>query len=388
MVTESVSPLLNFFDTFAGRNVLTTAVTTIVAVLVVDGGLDILGKLLDNHVGQSISPSMHSNAEAFIQGEPFDENLLREMQIRLTVGDQWIAPIESRAFWVLSLIYTVVASLRVYFRSRSIAAPLENLAEKSTRIAQGKLGEPMAIDPSAPAEARRLVTNFNRLTLQLNALEEDLQFSMSSIAHELRTPLTVVRGYLMGAKDGVIELNAETVERALSSIEGLERIVFDLDTLSTLERTALSYKFNTIDVCKLVQNVVNEFQMSGMKVTASGNAEPVFIDGDIDRLRQILSNVLENARRYSGADKPVLVETLLTDLNVQVTVADNGPGFDSEAINNAMRAFWRGDSSRVGDNGAGLGLAIARALARGHGGDLILGNNSSGGARISLILPR
>jgi len=387
MVTKSVNIFKGFFDTIAIRYALTIAIMVIVGVVFVEGSMRILSAQLDAHFAPYNIPKVDENYLDFVTGRPFDISLLRKSENMLMDYNNFTKKIETGAAYFLCILYACIASAWGYTRSRSIALRLTALADKSTELARGKLGGQLPIDQSAPVEERRLVENFNRLILQLNAMEEDLQYSMSSIAHEIRTPLTVVRGYLTGAKDRVIKLDDETLDRALSSIEGLERIILDLDTLSRLERTELAFQFDDIDASELVQTVAEEFQVAGMRIKLSGADQSRVVRGDYVRVKQILSNILENARRYVGTSTPVSVDISETDKHVAITVVDSGPGFDEEALSNAMRAFWRGDAARVGESGSGLGLAIARAFARGHGGELVLGNRPMGGASITVLLP-
>jgi len=388
MVTKSAKPVLAFFDTIAGRYALSFAVMIVVGVVVIVGLLIIQVNLTDSLFEPTATKEMIENQLAFEAGKPFDAMLLQKHWQMIDEYDRWMRLVDLFFFIVVCLLYACVASVWAYSRSRSIAQPLTVLAEKSTDIARGELGEEIPVDQSAPIEARRLVENFNRLTMQLNSMEEDLQYSMSSIAHEMRTPLTIVRGYLTGAKDGVITLNDVTLDRALSSVEGLERIILDLDTLSRLERTELAFQFDDIDAIDVVRTVVEEFHVSGMPIELTDTNKSTIVRGDYVRIKQIVSNIIENARRYVGKDKPVSVEVTNTDKHVKIIVADKGPGFDQKALANATRAFWRGDSARVGESGSGLGLSIARALAHGHGGDLLLDNLPKGGASVTVLLPR
>ena len=376
-----------FFDTIAGRYALSFAVLVIVGVVVIVGLMEVAVYLLDSLFEPIATVEMIENELAFQAGKPFDAILLRKHWTLIDEYDRWMRVVDLLCFIVVCLLYACVASVWAYSRSRSIAQPLTALAEKSTEIARGELGGDIPVDQSAPIEARRLLENFNHLTKQLNAMEIDLQYAMSSIAHEMRTPLTIVRGYLTGAKDGVITLNDVILDRALSSVEGLERIILDLDTLSRLERAELAFQFDDIDATDVVRSVVEEYRLSGMLIELVDTNQPIIVRGDYVRIKQIVSNIIENARRYVGADKPVSVEVTKEDKHVKILVTDTGPGFDQAALINATRAFWRGDSARVGESGSGLGLSISRALAQGHGGDLLLDNLPTGGASVTVLLP-
>ncbi len=218
----------------------------------------------------------------------------------------------------------------------------------------------------------------------------------SDVAHELRTPLSVLRGELEAIQDGLMEADPERIEALLAQVGLLERLVHDLRTLTRAEARDLALATAPLDVAALAGDVVTTFRPAAHRadvaldvVTPDGAA---FVDGDADRLRQVIGNLLDNALRHAPAGG-----TVRTTVGhgagshgpeVHLRVEDDGAGLPEGLEAEVFDRFVRGDTARGRDaGGSGLGLAIVKALVTLHGGTVDAGRSPLGGARFEVRLP-
>jgi signal transduction histidine kinase len=199
---------------------------------------------------------------------------------------------------------------------------------------------------------------------------------ISVVSHEIRTPVAGVLGFLQTTVDHWPNLSDEerlsTVRRAVTNARRLQAMTRDVLDTESIESGRLSYAFHPVDLGSELQTAIE----------GSGNADPshrvvlqplpatVTVEADSDRLQQVLSNLLENARKNAPSTEPILVKTELVDdegsARVRVSVIDHGPGVDPESVERIFDKFVRGDDSAV--TGTGLGLYIVRRIVEAHHG--------------------
>ena len=228
------------------------------------------------------------------------------------------------------------------------------------------------------------------MAASLQRAERELAEGTASIAHELRTPLTVLRGRLHGIADGVFALEPKEVEGLLYQVEGLGRLVDDLQTLSFANAQRLILDVQETDIADEVRRVIAATQpdlvAAGLKPVL--DLAPARLRGDGARLRQILGAVLANARRYAPGSGVLRIKTRQDGECAVLEVIDQGPGLPEGSEEFAFDRFWRGEASRNRNTGgSGLGLAVVRAIVEAHGGHVQLTNHSGGGAAFVMRLP-
>ena len=211
---------------------------------------------------------------------------------------------------------------------------------------------------------------------------------LANTSHELRTPLAGMIGMLELACEA--HPSAE-LAAALKSAHQLKRIVGDLLDFSALETGVAQVEFSKIDVADLLHQLHREFRPAaeekGLHLTLSPTMVACFIESDVVRLRQVLSNLIDNALRYTSEGTVSLVaEEDAT--SVAVRVKDSGPGISLADQRSIFDAFRRGASSQIHDGGSGLGLSIAQRLAARLGGSLQIETTSRDGTTFCLQLPK
>jgi two-component system OmpR family sensor kinase len=281
--------------------------------------------------------------------------------------------------------------------------PLEAMADTADVIAAGDLSQ--RVEPAEPrTEVGRLGLSLNAMLEQIEvafaeraATEEKLRRFLADASHELRTPLTSIRGYAevfeRGAKD-----DPEDLATAMRRIEEeSRRMGVMVDELLLLARLGEGREpeREPVDLARVVSDAVGDARAAdtARDISLHAPAELV-VTGDEHQLRQVVANLLGNARKHTPADCPVRVRLLREDGDAGeagaavLEVADEGPGLAPEVAAKVFEPFYRADKSRARQSGgAGLGLAIVAAIVEAHGGSVALRTEAGEGATFTVRLP-
>jgi signal transduction histidine kinase len=304
----------------------------------------------------------------------------------------WVPAESAAARWAVTIgaaTAALVAALAVivFFLRRWVLAPLAGLAADADRIAGGELD--VAPRPTRAREVAQVGDAMQGMARALGtaldasaAAERDRRFLVTAIAHDLRTPLFTLRGSLEALERGLGD--GRYLGLAQDRATHLDRLVTDLFAFSRLEYAHDPSSWAEVDVAALAREVAEA--LSGMHDVhvAAGGADRAIVRGDAQALQRVLTNLLDNAIRHGRAH--VHVTTARENGTVTVGIVDDGPGFDDADLPHVFEPLFRGDRARSGSH-AGLGLAIARRLARAHGGDVDAANGAGGGARLTVRLP-
>ncbi len=227
-----------------------------------------------------------------------------------------------------------------------------------------------------PAEVREAVQAFNAMQQRIRGGIEERERFLAAVSHDLKTPVTRLR------------LRSELLEDA-----GLrERFVRDLDEMQDMLGSALDFlqgkaaheTVKPLDLTALVESMVDDYADLGQAVSLHA-PEALRITGRPQALRRAIGNLVENALKYG---RQATIEISQKEGSLRIAVDDEGPGLPDTELEKVFEPFYRIESSRSRDTGGvGLGLAIVRQVARGHGGDVVLENRAGGGLRALLWLP-
>ena len=268
---------------------------------------------------------------------------------------------------------------------RRFAAPLGDLIDAAENVEAGNYS--VRVRARGPRELRSLASAFNSMSGRLESSERERRRLLADVTHELRTPLTIMQGNLEALLDGVYPADPAHLEPILDETRVLSRLVDDLRTLSLAEAGALTLHREPTDVGQLLTDSVASFRV---QADSAGVELATVVDGvlpqlEIDpvRMREVLSNLLSNALRYTPRGGTVRVGASLSDGTVRISVRDSGPGIAAEALPHIFDRFYKSDESR----GAGLGLAIAKSLVQAHGGSIVATSAAGAGTTIRVTLP-
>ena len=293
-----------------------------------------------------------------------------------------------------ALLAAFVVSLWI---SRKVVAPVQAITHASLRIADGKFNQRVVVpgsDPENMDELAQLAHAFNQMAERLEHTELMRSQLLGDVSHELRTPLTAIKGSLEALVDGVLPAEPATFEQIEQEADRLQSLVNDLQELSRVEAGAYDLDRRSISVEALLQTAMQrierQFQQKNILLTSHLSPNLPSIQGDQDRLLQVLMNLLSNAYQYTPAGGEVRVQIGQQGNEVIVAVVDNGIGIPPEHIPQLFTRFYRVDKSRsrLAGGGSGIGLTIARHLIEAHGGRIWVESAGPGqGSTFAFALP-
>lgn len=293
----------------------------------------------------------------------------------------------------VALALVVVATSVARRAFRSIATPLADIMSAADSVADGDLTVRIP-EEKGSGDFVRLAQSFNRMVEELQRAESQRRHLTSDVAHELRNPIHVLKGNLEGLVYGVYKPTEEQFNAMLEEINLLSRLVEDLQTLSLAEEGRLPIHWETVDLAVLMEDVHTSFSgqaaAAGVELRIEVQGQPLTIQGDTDRLNQVLSNLVANALRHTPVGGKIALAAREVEKDIELTVADSGEGIAAEDLPYIFDRFWRGDRTRshTDGSGAGLGLAIARQLVQAHGGEINVESTLGKGARFMILLPK
>jgi signal transduction histidine kinase len=241
-------------------------------------------------------------------------------------------------------------------------------------------------------EIQRLTITFNGMLDRIDALIAGMREMSDNIAHELRSPLTRIRGVAEMTLSTGKSMN-EYKEMAANTIEECDHLLKMINTMldvSEAEAGASKLSFEEIDIAGIVRDACELYQPAaeGEGITiipAISGSLPVY--GDLHGLRRLVVNLLDNAVKYTPAGGTVTVSVQEDKGQVLISVDDTGVGISEDDLPHIFSRFYRCDQSRS-QAGVGLGLSLAKAIARNHGGNITVTSGLGQGSRFTVVLPR
>jgi two-component system osmolarity sensor histidine kinase EnvZ len=279
---------------------------------------------------------------------------------------------------------TLLSLLTALFLVRRLTVPLARAARAASQVGAGELPEPLP--ETGPAELAELARRFNTMAAEVRALLDNRTTLLAGISHDLRTPMTRLQLNLEMLRD---DPSPARIDRANSNSARIDRAVADLADMNKLITGYLELARTTRPEQKA------RFDLAGLleEVAADANlpwpgAAPCMVEAGRLAVRQIVSNLVQNAQRYGGG-APVELVLECADTQARVIVRDAGAGIPEDQLERVFRPFYRLEGSRSqATGGTGLGLAIVRQLAETNGCRVTLRNRAGGGLEAVLEMPR
>jgi two-component system sensor histidine kinase BaeS len=283
----------------------------------------------------------------------------------------------------------LLLSLGVAFAlARWLLGPVRALADGTRALAAGDYG--LRVPVEGRDELSALAQDFNRLAATLEQHRAARQRWGADIAHELRTPLAVQRVELQTLIDGVRRVTPDALASLMQECERLSALTDDLYQLALADTGALEYRFERLDLVDIAGDADLRHQatlaQAGLVLDTQLPEVAVALRGDRIRLGQLVDNLLTNARRYTDAPGRIALAVRAEGSHALLVVDDSPPGVDDGALADLFERNVRGPRSRDHD-GAGLGLAIVRAIAEAHDGHVAACASPLGGLRVTVTLP-
>ncbi len=270
---------------------------------------------------------------------------------------------------------------------RSILVPIRQMGATSRRIALGDFQ--VRIERSKDDEIGQLCDAINDMAGELGAAEQMKNDFISSVSHELRTPLTAIKGWAETLQEGA---DRETMEKGMGVIiresERLSGLVEELLDFSRLQSGRMRLNVTRMDLLAELDEAVYLFtdraktEKKTLHYEENTSLSPVY--GDVDRLRQVFVNIIDNALKYTQEGGTVFVSSQETPQIVQVVIRDTGCGIPAEHLPNVKKKFYKANQLV---RGSGIGLAVADEIVMLHGGTLLVESQENVGTTVTISLP-
>ncbi len=289
------------------------------------------------------------------------------------------------AVGVIILVYLV----NMYF-IKSIITPVTRVTETAKKIAQGSYGA--QIEKTYNDEIGDLVDAINHMSSKISQTEKMKSEFISSVSHELRTPLTAINGWSETLLYGEIS-DEESTKKGLKIIasEGkrLSKMVEELLEFSRIEDGRFTLNMSLVDIQAEFEDAIFTYRQfyrkTGIKLEYQDTVDLLDpIPGDPERLKQVFSNVLDNAAKHGGSDQVVQSSLSVEGDKVVIRVRDHGPGISEKDLPHVKEMFYKASSKA---RGSGIGLSVCDEIVTRHGGTLDINNAEGGGCVVTISLP-
>jgi two-component system sensor histidine kinase BaeS len=289
-------------------------------------------------------------------------------------------------------VSTLAALAVTYYFSRRLQRSVTDVSKAAAAVADGHYDSRVS-PPNLGDDFDALAGAFNQMAERLESVESTRRRLFGDLAHEIRTPVSVIDAYVEAVEDGVKTLDPETITMLRDQSRRLVRFSDDIAALAQAEEGYASIAPTSLAPDTLIATAVaaaaDRFAAKDITLTSNVRDGLPRIWADPQRLAQVLGNLLDNALRHTPPGGRVDVTAQIHQDELAITVTDDGDGIAAEHLPHVFERFYRADAARNRDRGgAGIGLAIAKALIQAHRGDITASSQGPGtGTTCTITLP-
>ena len=294
--------------------------------------------------------------------------------------------------WLAAMIASALGLVLTAYTAVRITRPLTELANAAKRLAKGDMSVKVRV--YADDEIGEVSRAFNSMVDALQTMEEQRKGFVANVSHELRSPITSIAGYLQGMLDGTIprEEHQKYMQVVYDETQRLTRLIRDLLDLSRIESGNVPMNPVDFNINELMRRVLIKYEgrldEKNMEVEAEFADEPCMVHADMDRIEQVVSNLVDNAIKFCGQYGKLTLETRWVGDLCTVTVADDGAGIDEKDLPHVFDRFYTVDKAHTAGKGTGLGLSIVKQILLQHGHDITVESVKGEGTRFAFQLDR
>jgi len=312
-------------------------------------------------------------------GDALERDSLAERYLRRTLQASGYAAVGAAA----------AALLLAILLANTLTRPLRELTAATQAVAQGDLEHQVPV--RSKDELGELAASFNQMSADLAQATALRRQMTADIAHDLRSPLTAISGFVEAMRDGVLKPTPARFEAMYVETQRLRRLVDDLRTLSLTDAGELRMDRQAVPARMLLERLAAAYHQRAdeqeIVITIQVDPDTPDLHVDQDRMAQVLSNLIDNALRYTPPGGEIRLGARAQGAATLLTVLDTGAGIPPEHLPHVFDRFYRGDSARSRDGGeSGLGLAIAKALVEAHGGTISAASTLGAGTTFTIAL--
>jgi signal transduction histidine kinase len=289
-------------------------------------------------------------------------------------------------------VSALAALVVTWYFSRRVQRSLAEVSLAAVAVADGRYDFRVS-PPQLGDDFDSLAKAFNQMAGRLESVETTRRRLFGDLAHEIRTPVSVLEAYLEAVEDGVKTLDRETITMLREQTRRLVRFSNDVAALAQAEESRASITPMSVAPDTLIDTAVtaasDRYAVKGVALTSHVDGDLPALWADPHRLGQVLGNLLDNALRHAPPGGRVDVATRSDHGSVTIAVTDDGDGIPAEHLPHIFERFYRADAARDREHGgAGIGLAVAKALVEAHHGEITASSRGPGtGATFTITLP-
>ncbi len=291
---------------------------------------------------------------------------------------------------VVGVIAVIGAVFAGIIFAKKISVPVVSVTNITKEISNGNYNKKIDTNEDT-TEIAQLVQAVNHMSYMLNEQENIRKRLTSDVAHELRTPVANVSANIEAMVEGALEPDNARLESCYNELMRITDIISDLEKLRQIENEKLVLERTSVDVKELCESVIQAFkaQLESKQISCTVNADLVSLMADKNRLYQVMANLISNAIKYTQNGGCINVDVVDNKDFVAISVKDNGIGINESDLPFIFERFYRTDKSRNRTTGgAGIGLAIVKAIVLAHGGEVSVESKESVGSTFKVVLPQ
>ncbi|CAM2859285.1 HAMP domain-containing sensor histidine kinase [Hathewaya histolytica] len=269
--------------------------------------------------------------------------------------------------WISVILGIIISCIIIYrFSQRIIVKPLGEINQVARKISRGEVEKRVTI--KADDEIGELASSFNYMADFLEKVEDNRRQFISNVSHEIRSPITSIKGFIGGIIDGIIPKEKERyyLKLAYEEIQRLTRLVNELLDLSALQDGKFKLIVEDVDINEIIRVTVLKFETKirekDLKVDVCFDNDKLLVVADKDRLVQVITNLLDNAIKYSKDEAEIKINCKSKSKKAIISIYNESDPIPEDTLNKLWERFYRGDKSRTAKVSTGLGLSIVREI--------------------------